>query len=130
MKVKLEDEAEGVTWRGYVSIEIVDDAGDVVVDANVALEWVPDATSSSNCSASSTTSSRTTSRRDREGRYCDRRRRHRVDGVQRRCDRRDPRRHRDRLRGRGDGTVTENHRKWGTLVIVKAYNPVSTYRVS
>lgn len=42
MKVLLEDEAEGETWSGYVSIEIVDDAGDVVIDANVAPEWVPD----------------------------------------------------------------------------------------
>ena len=42
MKVILEDEAEGETWSGYVSIEIVDDAGDVVIDANVAPDWMPD----------------------------------------------------------------------------------------
>jgi hypothetical protein len=46
MKLTIEDEAEGDTWSGYVSIEAVDDDGDVVLDANVdpvLLEDVGDA---------------------------------------------------------------------------------------
>ncbi len=36
MKITIEDETEGTTWAGYLSIEVVDDEGDVLLDANVA----------------------------------------------------------------------------------------------
>jgi len=38
MKITIEDETEGTTWAGYLSIEVVDDEGDVLLDANVAPE--------------------------------------------------------------------------------------------
>jgi uncharacterized protein (DUF1684 family) len=40
MKITIEDETEGTTWTGYLSIEVVDDEGDVVLDANIAPEAV------------------------------------------------------------------------------------------
>jgi hypothetical protein len=40
MKITIEDETEGTTWSGYLSIEVVNDEGDVVLDANVAPEAV------------------------------------------------------------------------------------------
>jgi hypothetical protein len=42
MKVTLEDEAEGDASAGYVSIEAVDDDGDLLVDADVAPELLED----------------------------------------------------------------------------------------
>jgi hypothetical protein len=42
MKFIIEDENEGVESLGYYTVRVVDDAGDVMLDADVAPEWYPD----------------------------------------------------------------------------------------